>query len=88
MLSPSPPIHRAHDIYALSCSKREKLEQEQGSHISYIFRLPFAAGSVFSASMLDTLLYQSFVKEYMISIVRHLLGERWQTANARKAPRR
>lgn len=66
---------RAHDIYALSCSKREKIEQEHGSHIAYIFRLPFAAGSVFSASMLDTLLYQSFVKEYMISIVRHLLGK-------------
>lgn len=66
---------RAHDIYALSCSKREKLEQESGSHIAYIFRLPFSSGSVFSASMLDTLLYQSFVKEYMISIVRHLLGE-------------
>lgn len=33
-------------------------ERERGSHISYMFRLPFAAGSVFSASMLDTLLYQ------------------------------
>lgn len=58
-----------------------------------MFRLPFAAGSVFSAryvrwrepgyfnltsycarSMLDTLLYQAFVKDYMITIVRLLLG--------------
>ncbi|GFS78036.1 potassium channel subfamily T member 2, partial [Nephila pilipes] len=49
-------------------------ERERGSHISYMFRLPFAAGSVFSASMLDTLLYQAFVKEYMITFVRLLLG--------------
>lgn len=39
-----------------------------------MFRLPFAAGSVFSASMLDTLLYQAFVKDYMITVIRLLLG--------------
>ncbi|CDR18299.1 unnamed protein product [Oncorhynchus mykiss] len=39
-----------------------------------MFRLPFAAGRVFSISMLDTLLYQSFVKDYMIPIARLLLG--------------
>lgn len=39
-----------------------------------MFRLPFAAGAVFSASMLDTLLYQAFVKDYMITIIRLLLG--------------
>ena len=33
-------------------------ERERGSNIHYMFRLPFAAGNVFSASMLDTLLYQ------------------------------
>jgi len=49
-------------------------EKERGSHISYMFRLPFAAGSVFSASMLDTLLYQGFVKDYLITFVRLLLG--------------
>ena len=49
-------------------------EKERGSHISYMFRLPFAAGSVFSASMLDTLLYQAFVKDYVITFVRLLLG--------------
>ncbi|CAG2163005.1 unnamed protein product [Oppiella nova] len=65
---------RAHDAYALSLSKMEKMERERGSHISYMFRLPFAAGSVFSASMLDTLLYQAFVKDYMITVVRLLLG--------------
>lgn len=49
---------RAEDKYALHLSRMEKREKERGSHISYMFRLPFAAGSVFSASMLDTLLYQ------------------------------
>ncbi|CAL8082842.1 unnamed protein product [Orchesella dallaii] len=65
---------RAHDAYALHLSKMEKREKERGSHISYMFRLPFAAGSVFSASMLDTLLYQAFVKDYLITFVRLLLG--------------
>ncbi|RWS27964.1 potassium channel subfamily T member 2-like protein [Leptotrombidium deliense] len=65
---------RANDIYALSMSKIEKFEKNRGSHLSYIFRLPFAGGTVFSASMLDTLLYQTFVKDYMISILRLLLG--------------
>ncbi|XP_060520683.1 potassium channel subfamily T member 2 isoform X4 [Cylas formicarius] len=80
---------RAHDKYALHLSKMEKVtfshnelsiidiiekEKERGSHISYMFRLPFAAGSVFSASMLDTLLYQAFVKDYVITFVRLLLG--------------
>ncbi|XP_035706389.1 potassium channel subfamily T member 2-like isoform X3 [Folsomia candida] len=65
---------RASDAYALHLSKMEKKEKERGSHISYMFRLPFAAGSVFSASMLDTLLYQAFVKDYLITFVRLLLG--------------
>ncbi|XP_050423575.1 potassium channel subfamily T member 2 isoform X7 [Adelges cooleyi] len=65
---------RAQDTYALHLSKMEKHEKERGSHISYMFRLPFAAGSVFSASMLDTLLYQAFVKDYVITFVRLLLG--------------
>lgn len=85
-------------------------ERERGSNLIFMFRLPFAAGKVFSVSMLDTLLYQvawtelvtqtrrskigvygystilskhfylsvvppqSFVKDYMISITRLLLG--------------
>lgn len=49
-------------------------EKERGSHISYMFRLPFAAGAVFSASMLDTILYQAFVKDYVITFIRLLLG--------------
>lgn len=47
--------------------------KEVNSH-AYKYRLPFAAGNVFSASMLDTLLYQAFIKDYMITMVRLLLG--------------
>ncbi|XP_039591311.1 potassium channel subfamily T member 2 isoform X1 [Polypterus senegalus] len=65
---------RAKDCYSLSLSKLEKKEREKGSNLAFMFRLPFAAGRVFSISMLDTLLYQSFVKDYMISITRLLLG--------------
>ncbi|XP_034145679.1 potassium channel subfamily T member 2 isoform X9 [Esox lucius] len=49
-------------------------ERETGSNMAFMFRLPFAAGRIFSIGMLDTLLYQSFVKDYMISIIRLLLG--------------
>ncbi|KAB1280372.1 Potassium channel subfamily T member 1 [Camelus dromedarius] len=52
----------------------EGRERENGSNLAFMFRLPFAAGRVFSISMLDTLLYQSFVKDYMIPITRLLLG--------------
>ncbi|XP_016844675.1 potassium channel subfamily T member 2 isoform X3 [Nasonia vitripennis] len=62
------------DNYPAEPSLGSPREKERGSHISYMFRLPFAAGSVFSASMLDTLLYQAFVKDYVITFVRLLLG--------------
>ncbi|XP_059588334.1 potassium channel subfamily T member 2 isoform X1 [Alligator mississippiensis] len=65
---------KAKDRYGLALSKLEKKEREKGSNLVFMFRLPFAAGKVFSVSMLDTLLYQSFVKDYMISITRLLLG--------------
>ncbi|XP_009320411.1 PREDICTED: potassium channel subfamily T member 1 [Pygoscelis adeliae] len=65
---------RAKDSYSLALSKLEKKERENGSNLAFMFRLPFAAGRVFSISMLDTLLYQSFVKDYMITITRLLLG--------------
>ncbi|XP_035791860.1 potassium channel subfamily T member 2-like isoform X9 [Anopheles albimanus] len=61
------------DTHVLSSQSGQR-EKERGSHISYMFRLPFAAGNVFSASMLDTLLYQAFVKDYVITFVRLLLG--------------
>ncbi|CAL8341982.1 unnamed protein product, partial [Arctogadus glacialis] len=65
---------RAKDCYSLALSKLEKKERDRGSNLAFMFRLPFAAGRVFSISMLDTLLYQSFVKDYMILIARLLLG--------------
>uniref|UniRef100_A0A8C1UCS9 Potassium channel, subfamily T, member 1 n=1 Tax=Cyprinus carpio TaxID=7962 RepID=A0A8C1UCS9_CYPCA len=65
---------RAKDCYSLALSKLEKKERDKGSNLAFMFRLPFAAGRVFSISMLDTLLYQCFVKDYMIPIARLLLG--------------
>ncbi|XP_057190889.1 potassium channel subfamily T member 2 [Triplophysa rosa] len=62
------------DCYSLAFSKLEKKEREKGTNLSFMFRLPFAAGRVFSVGMLDTLLYQSFVKDYMITITKLLLG--------------
>ncbi|KAH9496220.1 potassium channel, sub T, member 2, partial [Bulinus truncatus] len=56
----------AQDIYSKKASRLEQMH--------HFPRLPFAAGQVFSASMLDTLLYQTFVKGYLISFVRLLLG--------------
>ncbi|XP_052405188.1 potassium channel subfamily T member 2-like isoform X1 [Carassius gibelio] len=62
------------DCHTLAFSKLEKKEREKGSNLSFIFRLPFAAGRVFSIGMLDTLLYQCFVKDYIITITKLLLG--------------
>ncbi|XP_056599555.1 potassium channel subfamily T member 2 [Triplophysa dalaica] len=62
------------DYYSLAFSELEKKEREKGTNLSFMFRLPFAAGRVFSVGMLDTLLYQSFVKDYMITVTKLLLG--------------
>ncbi|XP_066536824.1 potassium channel subfamily T member 2 [Hoplias malabaricus] len=65
---------RAKDRYSQALSYLEKKEKKKGSNLAFMFRLPFAAGRVFSVGMLDTLLYQSFVKDYVITITRLLLG--------------
>ena len=40
----------------------------------YLFRESFASGNVFSMSMLDTLLYQSFTKPYLPDLLKLLMG--------------
>ncbi|XP_059167919.1 potassium channel subfamily T member 2-like [Physella acuta] len=66
---------KAKDSYMLKIRKLEqRLKEQAASHLPYMFRLPFAAGKVFSSHMLDRLLYQTFVKGYLISFVRLLLG--------------
>ncbi|BFZ11115.1 hypothetical protein BsWGS_14154 [Bradybaena similaris] len=63
------------NTHPLQIKKHEKkLKEQAASHLPHMFRLPFAAGQVFSSSMLDRLLYQTFVKGYLISFVRLLLG--------------
>jgi potassium channel subfamily T protein 1 len=42
--------------------------------MAYMYRSPFAAGNVFSASMIDALLYQAFGKPYLIELIRLLIG--------------
>lgn len=37
-------------------------------------RTQFSSGSVFSASMIDTMLYQAFGKRYLIEFIRQLIG--------------
>ncbi len=50
------------------------MKKEQSPNIAYMFRLPFASGGVFSASMIDTLLYQTYGKPYLIELIRLLIG--------------
>lgn len=47
------------------CYDTPQKERDKGSNLAFMFRLPFAAGRVFSISMLDTLLYQvgAFLKK-------------------------
>ncbi|KAM9187042.1 LOW QUALITY PROTEIN: potassium channel subfamily T member 2-like [Mergus octosetaceus] len=66
--------HLLHEKVPFCCLRLDTKERDKGSNLAFMFRLPFAAGRVFSISMLDTLLYQSFVEDYMISITRLLLG--------------
>lgn len=49
-------LHYSFLLYYLHFSFQ--IERDKGSNLAFMFRLPFAAGRVFSISMLDTLLYQ------------------------------
>nr|XP_039272908.1 potassium channel subfamily T member 2-like isoform X1 [Styela clava] len=53
---------------------RKERRSEKASSLPYLFRESFASGEVFSSSMLDTLLYQSMVKSYLMTLLRLLLG--------------
>lgn len=66
---------QAQDSYLQEISRLEKrLKEHTTSNMPYMFRLPFAAGQVFSSTMLDRLMYQTFVKGYLINFVRLMLG--------------
>ncbi|CAF1054179.1 unnamed protein product, partial [Brachionus calyciflorus] len=54
--------------------RAKEMVKDAGTNMAYMFRLPFAAGNVFSASMIDTLLYQTFGKPYLIELLRLLIG--------------
>ncbi|KAJ1352345.1 hypothetical protein KIN20_008663 [Parelaphostrongylus tenuis] len=64
----------ANSPYSLAQSRFEKKERKRGSHMPFMFRLPFAQGGVFSANMLDRLLYQAIIKPYVVALTRLLLG--------------
>ncbi|EPY74039.1 potassium channel subfamily T member 2, partial [Camelus ferus] len=56
---PGSDQHKPEDAEKAESAK----ERERGSNLAFMFRLPFAAGRVFSISMLDTLLYQMKITE-------------------------
>ncbi|XP_069132179.1 potassium channel subfamily T member 1-like isoform X2 [Argopecten irradians] len=59
----------------LAMSKLERmLKEKMSSTLPHLFRQDFAAGNVFSISMLDTLLYQTFVRPSMLTLIRLLVG--------------
>jgi potassium channel subfamily T member 1 len=43
-------------------------------NINYMYRHAFAAGNVFNASMIDTLLYQAYGKSFIIELFRLMIG--------------
>lgn len=55
---PHHAVNHHHFVLILSFLLSEQKERDKGSNLAFMFRLPFAAGRVFSISMLDTLLYQ------------------------------
>ena len=53
---------------------RQKKALEATPQDQDLFRPAFVSGSAISTSMLDTLLYQSYVKPYIISVIYLLIG--------------
>ncbi|KAI1716329.1 calcium-activated BK potassium channel alpha subunit domain-containing protein [Ditylenchus destructor] len=62
------------DEFSLQQSKCEERERKRGSNLAFMFRLPFSSGKVFSAHMIDRLLYQTFLKNYLVDFIKLLLG--------------
>ncbi|XP_046845031.1 potassium channel subfamily T member 2-like isoform X2 [Xenia sp. Carnegie-2017] len=54
--------------------KKYRAETEKKVHLNYMLSESFADGSAFSASMVDTLLYQTFFKDYMIDLICLAIG--------------
>ena len=51
-----------------------KIEKERSSNTEFFYRSPFASGSVFTESMIDSLLYQTYGKPFLIELIRLLIG--------------
>ncbi len=60
-------------IFIISFQKSRTVTAKR-AHLNYMFSESFADGSAFSASMIDTLLYQTFVKDYMIDLIGLAIG--------------
>lgn len=58
----------------LSPTSMSPPQVQRGDHLTYLFQPQFAAGRAFCASMLDTMLYQSHSKPYIIELMEQLLG--------------
>ncbi|XP_019852945.1 PREDICTED: potassium channel subfamily T member 2-like [Amphimedon queenslandica] len=56
------------------CMQRLRHMARKVDHLTYLFLPQFASSKAFSSSMLDTLLYQSYQKPYIIKLFRQLLG--------------
>ena len=53
---------------------KDRQREHSSSLPPYFFRKTFASGKVFSSSMLDTILYQSFIKSWLIPLLQTLVG--------------
>ncbi|XP_028410952.1 potassium channel subfamily T member 1-like isoform X2 [Dendronephthya gigantea] len=62
------------DAWKRKSVKKSKTATTKKAHLNYMFSESFADGSAFSASMIDTLLYQTFVKDYMIDLISLAIG--------------
>uniref|UniRef100_H2ZJZ3 RCK N-terminal domain-containing protein n=1 Tax=Ciona savignyi TaxID=51511 RepID=H2ZJZ3_CIOSA len=76
-----PDQYRKVCIYYLSHER----DREKSCSLPYLFREAFVSGKVFSSSMLDTLLYQSFVKGYLCTLLRVMLGLQYTSGSGHLA---
>ena len=78
ILTPSNKANLRRSVFLQPTSLKKwgqfQKERKRGSNMPYMFRLPFAQGGVFSANMLDRLLYQAIVKTYLVDFLKILLG--------------
>ncbi|KAI3379045.1 hypothetical protein SNEBB_003589 [Seison nebaliae] len=66
-------LNSSSNLFSRLLEKQEKIHYDSHNYMKYLWKAPFVSGKVYSTVMLESFLYRSFEKQYLISLIRLLL---------------